>query len=150
LVTFFDVVTFFGVAAFFAWLGFLPLLNDLLPKRNGETLRKARSNLITLSDYFLLSSFFFAAAVLCDYAFHNGGSLGLGFFFHSFILEIVIIAMTALGAVNLLIPIRYLRMIWKGDNDLASIKLLAVRETLLLCHVDGSRTVLFSQCAFPI
>jgi hypothetical protein len=134
LVSLFEVITFFGVSAFFAWLGLLPLLNDLLPPEDDLSLDRARENLIAISDYYLVSFMSFATAIVADYVFHNGIPFFFPYFYHLPILYFVIPVVFAVGIFTLLLPVYYIRSIWKGKRTLAGMNPTVVSGALLTLY----------------
>jgi hypothetical protein len=103
LVQFFDLISFFALASLFAWLGYAPLQRQLIDGIEESKRPKARENLVTITDYFLNSFFFYCTAAVADYFAHN-------FLVEYNILLLPVVGATFLfGTVTLLVSMLYIR-----------------------------------------
>jgi hypothetical protein len=121
LVTFIEVISFFGVSSFFAWLAFVALQNEQLEryKNAPEDLKKARTRLFTIYDFFLISFTCFVISFVADYLVHMENMAVVIYFdtYHAWQVYGIVGAFFILGLLTLALPISYIRSISSGKSD---------------------------------
>jgi len=143
LVEFFDLISFFAIASLFAWLVYAPLQGQLIlnldaTKQNQE---RARQNLLTITDYFLISFSFYCIAAVADYLANILPTLyRLGFI-------IIVGAAFVFGTTTLAVPIMYIRTIGrrrgkagKQARDMASITPPPFTLTIEVTYIAAFQT----------
>jgi lysylphosphatidylglycerol synthetase-like protein (DUF2156 family) len=137
MVDLFDLVSFFGLAAFFAWLGYAPLRTQLLKEVEPEKREKAKENLDTITDYFLIAFLSFSVAAVSDYVYHHR-FFNVATHEQWFLTICVIGASFVLGLFNLFVPITYIRA-----RNLGNISLPPFMVTFQTALLTAIATVLW-------
>lgn len=108
MVEIFDLISLFAFGSFFAWLGYAPLQAQKLKEESDP--EKAKDNLSTITDYFLISFLFFSVAAIADYLFHHPAAVIGQALIQPFVSLTAEIAFVY-GFLTLIVPMLYLRTI---------------------------------------
>jgi hypothetical protein len=128
------------VSSFFAWLAFVALQNEQLERYKDapeDLKKKARTQLFTIYDFFLVSFICFAVSFVADYLVHMENMDVVVYFdtYHAWQVYGIIGAFFVLGLLTFALPIYYIRAISNGKSDPITVNPPNFFPTTVLCFL---------------